>query len=228
MSLVTYLTIDAFTALVKSATIANKWYNPLVQAMAKGGINTKNRVSAFVSQILHESNNLKALEENLNYTAQQLVLTWPTRFKTLEFAKQYEKQPAKIANFVYGGRMGNNTTGDGYKYRGRGVIQLTGKDNYAAFQKATGIPVLDNPDLLKEPRYALESAIWFWNKNNLNALADQNNFKAITQRINGGQNGAADRESKYAQLLASAKKIVLENKVAFGLSGFFLSYLVYC
>lgn len=209
--MVTYITKENLNSVINNSAITEKWYQPLVVAMNQGAINTKNRVSAFVSQILHESGNLRLLEENLNYTAEQLMRTWPTRFKTLEFAKQYERQPAKIANYVYGGRMGNNTTGDGYKYRGRGVIQLTGKDNYAAFQKATGVPVLDNPDLLKQPEYALRSAVWFWNKNNLSPLADKGDFKTITQRINGGQHGASDRESKYSKLLNLAKEVALDG-----------------
>ncbi len=223
----TFISKDTLNSVVKNPKLVDKYYDSLVTEMDKAGINTKNRVSAFLAQILHESGNLGFTKENLNYTAAQMMKTWPSKFNTLEFAKTYEKQPQKLANYVYGGRMGNTGPDDGYKYIGRGLIGVTGKDNYAALSKDTGIDFVKNPELLEQPKYAVLSAINFWNKFNLNKKADAGDFKGITQRINGGQIGAADRESKFAKLMALSKEgiqTIKDNPIPTGLIlGFFLS-----
>lgn len=212
-----FITRDSLQKVVNNSNLVNQYYEPLVTEMSKASINTKNRVSSFLAEVLHESNNLSATKENLYYTAQQLLNTFPKYFKTLDQAKQYEKQPEKIANYVYGGRLGNTAAGDGYKYRGRGLMQTTGKDNYSALAKFSGIDFVNKPELLEQPKYAVLSAVYFWTKNGLNSLADKGDFKGITQKINGGQNGAADRQGKYEQLMSFVK----DNPVKVGL-GFFL------
>ena len=158
------------------------------------------RVAAFIAQIGHESGQLTRLVENLNYSADALQKTWPSRFNA-ELAKSVARKPEQIANIAYGNRMGNTEPGDGWKYRGRGLIQITGKDNYRACGEALGLDLIDYPELLERPQHAAMSAAWFWASNGLNSLADKGDLTKITQRINGGQNGAADRQALYAKAL---------------------------
>lgn len=164
-------------------------------------INTVFRCSHFLGQCAHESNNFKTREENLNYSAKGLMATFPKYFPTEEIAKNYERQPEKIANLVYGRRMGNGAieTGDGYKFRGRGLIQLTGKVNYGLLGESIGKDFLSNPELLIND-YAMISAGWYWNDRKLNSIADrsmQNEIiMLITKKINGGFNGLEDRIKK--------------------------------
>jgi putative chitinase len=176
--------------------IDGKWKEPLEETFAKYEINTNDRQACFLGQCMHESGGFKFLRENLNYSAKALMATWPSRFPDLDTATAYERQPDKIANKVYGGRMGNTEDGDGAKYIGRGLIQTTGKENYTHCGEALGIDLVSAPQLLEEPRYAALSAGWFWNKRGLNALADQNDIDIMTKRINGGNIGLADRKAK--------------------------------
>jgi putative chitinase len=127
-----------------------------------------------------------------------LCKVWPKRFPTIEDAEPYHKQPQKIANKVYASRMGNGDegSGEGWKYRGRGLIQLTGKDNYRACGEALGVDLLENPDLVATPQYAALSAGWFWDKNRLNAYADKNDMQGLTKKINGGTHGIEDRVAR--------------------------------
>jgi putative chitinase len=206
----TYVSKQALLSIVKRQSLVDSYYNILVVEMDKYSINTKNRVCAFLAQILHESGCFYATKEDLFYTAIGLQKTWPSKFTTLDFAMTFEKQPEKIANYVYGGRMGNNAPGDGWKYIGRGLIGVTGKDNYAALSKDTGIDFVATPELLEQPKYAVISALNFWNKYKLNTYADSGDFKAITQRINGGQLGADDRTAKYQQLLSLSASIAVQ------------------
>jgi putative chitinase len=157
----------------------------------------------FLSQLAHESGNFQFTSENLNYSADALRRVFGKYFPTDAEAQKYARQPERIANRVYANRMGNGseTSGDGWKYRGRGLIQLTGKDNYAAFATQNKNNALQNPDLVAEPEMAVESAGWFWATNRLNQLADTGDVKAVTRRINGGFNGLADREAKYNKLM---------------------------
>lgn len=179
-----------------------KWYTPLVYTMEKYGINTPKRQAAFIGQCAHESNNFRSLEEDLHYSANALMRVWPSRFPDHDVAEKYANQPEKIANKVYSGRLGNNEEGDGWKYHGRGLIQLTGKDNYKACGEALGQPLLDNPELVLQPEIATMSAGWFWNKKGLNSLADAGDFDTMTKRINGGLNGLDDRKAKIAKALS--------------------------
>jgi len=176
--------------------IEGKWLEPLLETFEKYEINTPKRQACFIGQCMHESGGFKFLKENLNYSAKGLVATWPSRFPNEEYAEEYARKPERIANKVYSGRMGNTEDGDGAKYIGRGLIQLTGKDNYKAVTEALGEDLLANPQLLEEPRYAALSAGWFWNKKGLNALADANDIETMTKRINGGSIGISDRKAK--------------------------------
>lgn len=169
-------------------------------AMIQFRITGKSRVSAFIAQVGHESAGLTRLTENLNYSVTGLMRTWPNRFDFLK-ATAMARKPELIANLVYGGRMGNNLNGDGWKYRGRGLIQITGKDNYRRCGQSLRLDLLRYPELLEQPPYAALAACWFWAANGLNALADSGDLKAITQKINGGQNGAADRAELYVRAL---------------------------
>lgn len=160
------------------------------------GVTTKDRIAHLLAQLDHESG-LKPIAENLNYSAVGLTTVFKKYFNS-ESAKQYARSPQRIANRVYANRMGNGneSSGDGWKYRGRGFIQITGKDNYTALSKATGVDYINNPDLLLNEADAMISALWYWNRINGNSLADDGNIREITRRINGGFNGMADRINK--------------------------------
>jgi len=171
---------------------------------AKFGINTPLRLAHFLAQCGHESAGFKATQENLNYSAKGLMGIFKKYFPTEALAKQYERNPQKIASKVYGGRMGNGAeaTGEGYKFRGRGYIQLTGKDNYTAFGKSIGEDIVANPDVVSG-KYALLSAAWFWSNNGLNKLADGGStdvvVTTITKRVNGGTIGLPDRIKHFKE-----------------------------
>ena len=182
--------------------IDSKWEEPLQATFDKYDINTPRRQSAFLGQCAHESGNFKTLQENLNYSAEGLMKTWPSRFPSLEYASQYARQPAKIAGKVYNGRLGNTSEEEASKYLGRGLIQLTGKENYERCGLAIGVDLLSDPTLLLDPRYAALSAGWFWNKHGLNELADAQEHGIITKRINGGTLGLDDRIAKTTKALS--------------------------
>jgi len=182
----------------------------LPDTMAKFELNTPLRLAHFLAQAGHESGGFKALNENLNYGAKGLRGIFGKYFPTDEKAALYERKPEKIANLVYGGRMGNGpeASGDGYKFRGRGYIQLTGKDNYTAFGKAINEDLTSNPDLVAT-KYPLASAAWFFHKNGLHKIADKGATEAVvtevTKRVNGGTIGLPDRIkhfNEYYKLLA--------------------------
>ena len=189
--------------------IEGKWLEPLKETFEKYNINTTKRQAAFLGQCMHESNNFKTLTENLNYSARGLMATWPRRFPTEEIANQYHRQPEKIANRVYGGRMGNGPeeSGEGWLYRGRGLKQLTGKENYERCGSGLGVDLVSNPDWLLDPKYAALSAGWFWNRKQLNDLADSGDYKEMTRRINGGLIGYEDRVAQ----IEFAKKVLGKN-----------------
>ena len=178
-----------------------KWTEALNNAFTKYQINTPKRQACFLGQCMHESGGFKFMRENLNYSAKALMATWPSRFPDADTATQFERNPEKIANKVYGGRMGNTEDGDGRKYIGRGLIQLTGKDNYKAASDALGEDLVANPQLVEEPRFAALTAGWFWNKKGLNALADAMDVETMTKRINGGSIGIDDRKAKINMAL---------------------------
>ena len=169
------------------------WLEPLESAFFRFEITTPERQAAFIGQCAHESANFKTLQENLNYSAKGLRGTWPSRFPSEEAAQPFHRQPEKIANKVYSGRMGNTEEGDGWKYRGRGLIQLTGKDNYRLASDALEVDFITDPDLVLTKEYAALTAAWYWNKRGLNKEADAKDFTGMTKKINGGTIGLADR-----------------------------------
>ena len=173
----------------------------LAAAMKRWGIDTPLRQAAFLAQIGHESGRLTRLEENLNYSAQRLTQVWPARFPTVAEAQPFAGRPEALANRVYGGRMGNDRPGDGWRFRGRGLKQLTGRDNYTLYARASSHDVVSNPDQLLTPAVAADSAGWFWNANGCNALADKAAWAALTKRINGGTIGLQERIALTARAL---------------------------
>ena len=177
---------------------AGEWIDAINETFEKFDISTPERQACFLGQCAHESGGFTALLENLNYSAASLCRVWPKRFPTMNDGQNYEKNPQKIANKVYASRMGNGDeeSGEGYAYRGRGLIQLTGKSNYQACGEALGVDLVENPDLVATPQYAALSAGWFWNKNKLNAYADKNDMEGLTKKINGGTHGIEDRVAR--------------------------------
>ncbi len=177
---------------------------------AKFELNTPLRLAHFLAQCGHESGQFRVVNENLNYGAKGLLGLFKKYFPTPEKAKLYERKPEKIANLIYGGRMGNGpeASGDGYKFRGRGYIQLTGKDNYTAFGKAINEDIPSNPDLVAT-KYPLLSAAWFFNKNGLHKLADKGDTEQVvtmvTKRVNGGTIGLADRLKHFKEYYSLLK-----------------------
>lgn len=173
---------------------AQSWIAALNAAMARSGINTPARAAAFIAQIGWESDHLTHLSENLNYSAEGLLATFPTHFTEAD-AHQYQRKPIAIANRVYASRYGNGdeASGDGWRYRGRGLIQLTFKGNYQACGAALGMDLTANPDVLNLPQNAALAAAWYWQAHGCNAMADTGDFNGITRAINGGLNGLNGR-----------------------------------
>jgi putative chitinase len=192
------MTYDQLDAL----GIDHKWLGPLEETFSKYDISTPQRQACFIGQCAHESGNFKILQENLNYSAEGLMKTWPSRFPTKEVADQYARQPAKIAGKVYNGRLGNTSEEEASKFLGRGLIQLTGKENYEHCGSSLDVDLIGNPDWLSDPKYAALSAGWFWNKKGLNSLADASDIETMTKRINGGLIGLDDRKAKIAKALS--------------------------
>jgi putative chitinase len=188
------LTYNQFQQMVKNKH-ASHWYEVLEQLLPDYDINTPLRVAHFIAQTAHESGNYAFIKENLNYRAESLTKTWPRLFPNMEIARQYEKQPQKIANRAYGNRMGNGdeASGDGWRYCGRGLIQLTGKDNYTFFAGSLGITVEEAAEYMETFEGAAQSACFYWEQNNLNRFADANDVRGLTKAINGGYLGLDDR-----------------------------------
>lgn len=177
---------------------------PLTQTCEEFEINTSNRIAAFIAQIAHESGNLKYVKENLNYSADGLRKVFPKYFPNEEISQRYHRRPEAIANRVYANRMGNGSeeSGDGWKYRGRGLIQITGYDNYSRCMTDLNI---DDPEYFETPEGATRSAGWFWNVKKLNNIADGgsiDDIKKMTKIINGGFNGLDDRIKHYRHIMS--------------------------
>ena len=188
------LTLDQLKQMVKNPHI-NHWYEALEQLLPDYDIDTPLRVAHFVAQCAHESGNFVFIKENLNYKAASLRKVFPRYFLTDDVAAQYANKPERIANRVYANRMGNGdeASGDGWRFCGRGLIQLTGKDNYTFFAGSLGISVEEASEYLATFEGAAQSACWFWEQNNLNRFADANDVKGLTRAINGGYIGLEDR-----------------------------------
>jgi putative chitinase len=195
------ITVEQFNDMFPKNKNAQSWTTAMVAVLPTYQIDTPERIASFLAQCGHESGGFTVLQENLNYSAEGLNKIFKKYFPTLESAQPYARKPELIANKVYANRMGNGDeqSGEGYRYRGRGPIQLTGKDNYTAcsdflFQDDT---LLKDPDMLLDPEYALHSACWFWWKNDLNTFADSADLLTMTKRINGGTIGLDDRIAHY-------------------------------
>ena len=203
------LTSTQFKKLFPNCAEPDLWVSAMTEVFPKYEITTDNRVAAFIAQCGHESGGWRVFSENLNYSAEGLAKTFGKYFgPTGANPTDYAKKPEKIANLIYANRMGNGNavSGDGYKYRGRGPIQLTGKSNYTAFSTEMGVDAVSNPDIVStDKKAALMSAIWFWNKNGLNKLADAGDIKGMTKKINGGFIGLEDRIAHYNDTLAALK-----------------------
>lgn len=178
------------------------WYTALSMFLPLYSITTSNRVSAFLAQTSHESGKYKFIEENLNYSDKGLLKTFPKYFNE-ENVSTYARNPEAIANRVYANRMGNGdeASGDGWKYRGRGLIQLTGKNNYSAFAEKSGVDLDNTPAYLATYDGAVDSACWFWHKTNLNPLADASDILTMTKKINGGTHGLSERQYEFDRIL---------------------------
>ena len=214
--------IDQLKAAGIKPDLAERWLPHVQNAFARFGIESERQVSAWLAQTAHESGGYTLLSENLNYSADGMAAIWPNRFAVLgpdkkavktkegknqpnKFALALHRKPEMIANVVYSSRMGNGPieSGDGWRYRGRGLKQLTGKDNYTRCGQALEFDLVGKPDLLLEPQGAALSAAWFWSVNKCGALADADDFVGLTKKINGGTIGLADRERRYKAVLAS-------------------------
>ena len=200
------LTQSQLSEIIGNNPYVSYWHNAMERLLPDYDINTPQRVAAFVAQCAHESGNFKFLKENLNYKWQTLRKIFPKYFPTDELAQQYASRSNRqeaIANRVYASRMGNGdeASGDGFRYCGRGLIQLTGKNNYQAFADSIQTPVEDIPEYLGTFEGAVQSACWFWETNGLNRWADVGDIKELTRRINGGYIGLDDRIKHYNHAL---------------------------
>ena len=212
------LTATQFADLFPNCKDPEGWVNAMNEVFPKYEINTPERIAAFIAQCGHESGGWRTFSENLNYSAKALDAIFGKYFKRAgRDAQAYHRQPEKIANVVYAGRMSNGDTdsGDGWKYRGRGPIQLTGKANYTAFSADMDVDAVDNPDNVSEDKeMALMSAIWYWNKNSLNKYADSGDIKTMTKRINGGYIGLKDRIHHWEMALEAMGERVIDHNDA--------------
>ena len=197
------LTASQLKQMVPGITHVDHWIEAFDQLLPDYEINTPKRIAAFIAQCAHESGGFKFLKENLNYKAESLMKTFPKYFSDKDTANAYAKQPVKIANRVYASRMGNGdeASGDGYKYCGRGLIQLTGKTNYDWFAASLEISASEASEYLETFEGAAQSACWFWESNNLNVEADAGDIKKMTKKINGGYIGLDDRIKHYEHAL---------------------------
>lgn len=194
------ITLEQLQLMLPQNNSLEEWIDPVNSVLTDYEINTDERIAAFISQTAHESLDWTVLEENLNYSSNGLLRIFPKYFNQA-LATQYNRKPEMIANRVYANRMGNGTeeSGEGYLYRGRGILQITGKNNYTEFSQFCfgNTFAVDNPDVVLEKEYALRSACWYWTKNKLNNYADNIDIQGLTKRINGGLIGLDDRISKY-------------------------------
>lgn len=217
------LTLEQLKKALGNNSASDEWYAACSNLFPKYGITTEKRIAAFLAQCGHESGDFKILNENLNYSAQGLAATWPTRYAEKDargnvkkpiqpnsLALQLHRKPEAIANQTYANRMGNGdvASGDGFRYRGRGLIQLTGKQNYQEFANSIGLALDVAVSYCETKAGALESACWFWTKRNINTMADRlpdnmisdSDFSEITRAINGGTIGLSERTTKYNQI----------------------------
>lgn len=205
----TLLTVDQLRAMIPTNKEVEGWCEELNKALPKYDITTPQRIAGFISQCAHESMDFNALSENLNYREETLNKIFPRYFGPgKRNAAEYARNPEKIANYVYmdefrTNKLGNTQPGDGWRFRGRGLKQLTGRDNYTRFAKDYDMTAEQAAEWLETKEGALASALWFWNTKNLNAVADTGNVAALTKKINGGDIGLADRQTRYTRAMAA-------------------------
>ena len=199
---------EHLAAMIPGNTDVDAWHSALVDVLPKYGINTERRMAHFVSQCAHESNNFRSLEENLNYSEKSLLAVFGRYFGAAPKASaaEYARNPEMIANRVYNDefrkyKMGNTKSGDGWLFRGRGLKQLTGRDNYTRFGKSVNMTAEAAAAYVATPKGAVESACWFWGANNLNDIADTDDVTKMTKKINGGNIGLADRQARYKKAM---------------------------
>lgn len=203
------LTVDQLRVMIPSNKEVEAWCEELNKALPKYDITTDQRIAGFVSQCAHESMDFTAMSENLNYREETLNKVFPRYFGPgKRNAAEYAKNPEKIANYVYmdefrTSKLGNTQPGDGWRFRGRGLKQLTGRDNYTRFAKDYNMTAEEAAVWVETKEGALASALWFWNTNKLNAIADTGNVAALTKKINGGDIGLADRQARYTRAMAA-------------------------
>jgi putative chitinase len=197
------LTQEHLQQIIPKNKYVSYWYTALQQLLPQYEINTPDRIAAFLAQCAHESGGFVFIKENLNYKWQSLRKVFPKYFPTDALAQQYEKQPEKIANRVYASRMGNGPeeSGDGWRFCGRGLIQVTGRDNYSWFAASLQISPEEASEYMETFEGAAQSACWFWESNNLNQWADKRDILTLTKRINGGTIGLEDRKKHYEHCL---------------------------
>ena len=199
---------EHLAAMIPGNKNVTDWYIALMEVMPNYGITTERRIAHFISQCAHESNNFRSLSENLNYSEKALNAVFGRYFGAApkRNAAEYARNPQLIANYVYQDefrkyKMGNVNPGDGWLFRGRGLKQLTGRENYTRFGKSIDITAEEAADYVSTPKGAVESACWFWDTNNLNDIADTDDVKRMTKKINGGSIGLADRQSRYTKAM---------------------------
>lgn len=197
------ITIDQFEKMIPTNKEPDEWYTIALELFPLYGLITRNRIAGFMAQAGHESGDFKTLQENLNYSETALLKTF-SRYFTKEIAKQFARKPEMIANRVYDdanrtNKLGNTQLGDGWRFRGRGLIQLTGRWNYEKFGKTIGKTAEETAVYMESKRGAMESALWFWETNNLNRFADADDIQGMSRAVNGGDNGMSDRVSRYSK-----------------------------
>jgi len=202
------LTLQQFSNMIPTNKNPKPWFDAAQELFAKYQINTPNRIAGFMAQCAHESNDFNTLEENLNYSADRLRQVFPRYFKSVDPAP-FARNPERLANYVYmdvnrtpAGALGNTQPGDGWRFRGRGIKQLTGRNNYAAFGRTVNMTAEEAAAYVATPKGAIESACWFWNSKKLNAVADSDDIVRMTKIINGGDIGLADRSARYTRAKA--------------------------
>lgn len=208
--------MDITKALLKKLlpTTPDAWLEALADWLPKCGIDTPHELASFLAQVVHESDEFRNLEENLNYSAERLMVVWPKRFRDYDVASQYDHAPEKLANYVYDDarrdekhKLGNILPGDGWRFRGRGPIQLTGRAAYTECGAAIGEDLVAFPDKVKEPFIGVRVACWFWKTRNLDAVDDDEDVRVDTRKINGGETGLVRRQAlfdKYLDVLLEA------------------------
>ena len=209
------ITLQQFQQMIPTNKEAAEWYSIAVDMFDKYNINTTNRIAGFMAQTAHESQDFRVLEENLNYSADRLVQVFPRYFgKGKNNPAEFARNPEKLANLVYmdvnrskSGALGNTQPGDGWRFRGGGIKQLTGRNNFTRFGQSIGMDAEEAADYVRTKKGAFESACWFWKTNGIEKFADADDIVGMSKRINGGEIGLADRKQRYAR----AKTIMSSN-----------------